>query len=110
MILLTMKMSVLSEKRKEFLQTVLAMTEPTRRLRGCRSYGVFQDVEHENVFSLIQEWDTQEDVNAHLRSDVFGALLGARSLLLEPPELRLERVMSCAGMEAVQAAREGGIG
>jgi quinol monooxygenase YgiN len=51
---------------------------------GCLSHHVFQDIEDENVFSLMDEWETREDLEYLLRSDRFGVLLGTKSLLTIP--------------------------
>ncbi|MCJ7538845.1 MAG: antibiotic biosynthesis monooxygenase, partial [Desulfobacterales bacterium] len=40
------------------MQTLLSMIEPTLQEKGCLSYQVFQDIDDENVFSLIKEWET----------------------------------------------------
>jgi phenylalanine-4-hydroxylase len=54
---------------------------------GCLSDHVFRDIEDENVFSLIDEWETREDLEYLLRPDRFGVLLGTKSLLTIPFEI-----------------------
>jgi quinol monooxygenase YgiN len=65
MIIAKIIMNALPKKRKEVLKTLLSMIAPIRQKRGCRSYQVFQDIEDENVFSLVQEWETREDLEYH---------------------------------------------
>ena len=107
MILVTVTMNVLPEKRKELLQTVHPLIVLIREERGCISCRLFKDDEDENSFALVEEWETQEDLDNHLRSDRFAVLLGAKSLLREPPETKINTVSYSAGMEAVGAARKG---
>ena len=106
-ILVTVTMNVLPEKRKELLQTVHPLIALIREERGCISCRLFKDDEAENSFALVEEWETQEDLDNHLRSDRFSVLLGAKSLLCEPPETKINTVSYSAGMEAVRAARKG---
>ena len=99
-------MNVLPEKRREFLQTILALTSPTQTYEGCMSCHYYQDVEDENLISLVEEWETQEELDNHLRSEHFSVLLGAMNLLSRPPEIKFNAVSYTAGSEALDAARE----
>ena len=38
-------MNVRAEKRKEVMQTLFSMIEPTRQENGCLGYHVFQNIE-----------------------------------------------------------------
>ncbi len=106
MIIVTMEMTALPEKQKEFLQTLQAISASTRKLKGCMNSKVFRDMENENALNLVEKWETQEDLDNHLRSDEFSALLGTDNLLSKPFEFKLNGVSYTAGMEAVKAARE----
>jgi quinol monooxygenase YgiN len=104
-IIVRITMNTLLEKRTEVLQTLLSMIEPTENERGCLSCHVFRDIEDENVFSLIDEWKTREDLDRHIRSERFSVLLGTKSLLCEPPQIEIHTVSHSEGMETVNAAR-----
>jgi quinol monooxygenase YgiN len=45
MIIVSITMTVRPEKRKEVMQTLLSMIEPTLQEKGCLSYQVFQDID-----------------------------------------------------------------
>ncbi|MCW9098430.1 MAG: antibiotic biosynthesis monooxygenase, partial [Ignavibacteriaceae bacterium] len=90
---------------KEVMQTLLSMIEPTLQERGCLSYQVFQDIEDENVFSLIKEWETREDLDHHMRSNRFGVLFGTKILLNEQQNIQIHTISHSEGMEAVHAIR-----
>ena len=105
MIIVGITMNVLLEKRTEVMQTLLSMIEPTENERGCLSCHVFRDIEDKNVFSLIQEWQTREDLDDHIRSDRFSVLLGTKSLLFEPPRIEIHTISHSEGREAIDAIR-----
>ena len=109
MILFRITMNVLPEKQKEFMQTLLSMIEPAGKEEGCLSYDVFCDMEDNHVFSLIEEWETREDLDHHIRSERFGVLLGTKSLLAKPLEMKIHTVSHSEGAEAVKALRGKGI-
>ena len=105
MIIVRITMNSLIEKRTEVKQTLLSMIEPTENGRGCLSCHVLRDVENKNVFSLIQKWETREDLDEHLKSDRFSVLLGTKSLLCERQQIEIHTVSYSEGMETVNAAR-----
>ena len=105
MIVSNTKISVKPENRKELLQTLISLIGGIRHMKGCVSYNLYQEVENENVFMLIEEWETQADLDNHLRSDRFGVLLGALNLLSDTPEFRFNTLAHAAGIEALKAFR-----
>ena len=105
MIIHTIKIKVLPDKRKELSQTIFAIIDSIRKEKGCVSYNFYQDRESENNLLLIGEWDMQEDLDNHLRSTTFSVLRGAMNLLSTPPEIKFNVVSYQAGTEALKAAR-----
>ncbi len=105
MIIFRITMTARPEKRKEVMQTLLSMIEPTLQEKGCLSYQVFQGIEDENVFSLIKEWKTRKDLDRHLRTDRFGVLLGTKILLIEQQNIQIHTISHSEGIESVHAAR-----
>jgi len=105
MIIVKIMMNALPEKRKEVLQTLLSMIAAIRQEKGCRSYQGFQDIEDESVFSLIGEWENLEDLEYHIRSERFGALLGSNILLNENQEIQIHTVSHTEGSEIVNAVK-----
>ncbi|MDP2645509.1 MAG: putative quinol monooxygenase [Desulfobacterales bacterium] len=106
MIIVRITMNVLPEKQLEVMQTLVSMIEPTGKEAGCMSYAVFCDLEDKGLFSLLEEWETREDLDYHLKSQRFGALLGTKALLCEPPKIQIHTVSRSEGMEAILAARD----
>jgi quinol monooxygenase YgiN len=99
-------MDVFPEKRKEVFQTLLSLIEPPGKEKGCLSYGIFRDIEDDNVFNLISEWETRQHLDRHMRSDRFRVLLGTKSLLAEPLKIQIYTVSDSEGIEAVNYARK----
>mgnify|MGYP000414535465 CR=1 FL=1 len=106
MIFVRITMNVLPEKQKELVQTLLSMIEPTRKETGCLGYAVFCDIEDKNRFILLEEWETREDLDHHIRSHRFGVLLGSNTLLCEPLKIQIDTVSQSEAMEAIDAARD----
>ena len=105
MVIVIIKMNALPEKCLELKQTLLALIEPIRKMKGCLSHNIFLDIENENILSLIEEWESRKDLDDHLRSDTFTVLMGTRYLLNRPPEITMSEVSHSSGWEAVEAVR-----
>jgi quinol monooxygenase YgiN len=104
-IIIRITMNALIEKRTEVMQTLLSMIDPTENERGCQSCQVFSGIEEKNVFSLIEEWESREDLVVHIKSDRFSVLLGTKSLLFEPPQIDIHTISHSEGKEAIDAIR-----
>ena len=105
MIIVKITMAARPEKRKEVMQTLLSMIEPTENERGCLSFHAFRDIEDKNVLSLIEEWETRDDLDDHIKSDRFSVLLGTKILLNEQQSIQFHTISHSEGIEAVHAAR-----
>lgn len=105
MIIIRTTMNVLPEKQKEVRQTLLSLTERPGEGSGCLSFGVFADIENENVFNLISEWKSRRHLDHYMRSERFSVLLGTTSLLCKPLNIRIFTVSAAKGMEEVKAVR-----
>ena len=105
MVIFRITMNVFLDKRTEVMQTLLSLIEPTENARGCRSCHIFRDIEEKNVFSLIEEWETRQDLEDHIKSTRFSVLLGTKSLLCEPPQIEIHTVSHSEGMETINATR-----
>ena len=105
MIVVRIIMQVIPEKKKELVQTILSMIEPMEKETGCISYSLFSNMEDKCHLNLLQEWRTRRYLDQYLVSDMFGFLLGTKSLLNEPHEINIYTIHQSEGMEAVFEAR-----
>ena len=105
MILIRVIFTALPEKRKELMQTLLSMLETKGKEKGCISYGIFSDIHKNTVFNLIEEWKTREDLNRYIGSERFSIILGTKSLLATPVEIKIHSVLNTDGNDAVYNLR-----
>jgi quinol monooxygenase YgiN len=99
MILIITSMNVLSAKRLELSQTIASLSGSIRMEKGCQRCDFSQSIEDENRLFLLEEWDTRDNLIAHLRSDHFRVLRGAMNLLKEPCERVSYTVSHLPGMK-----------
>lgn len=105
MVIVIIKLNAMPEKCLELKQSLMALIEPTRKEKGCLSHNIFQDIENDNDFSLIQMWQTRDDLDDYLRSDLFTVLIGTRYLLGRPAEISVNEVTLSSEWEDAEAVR-----
>jgi quinol monooxygenase YgiN len=98
----TLRMRVRPEKRDGFLKAVRVMLEPTRVEQGCTSFYFCQDIEDDNTFTLVEEWENSADFDKHIRRDSYKKLLALMELLTGPPEIKINKVSKIAGLEYIE--------
>ena len=101
MILVIIRMGVLSEKRLELSQTIASLIGSVRAEKGCLRCDFCQSMEDANELYLLEEWDTQENLIGHHKSDRFRILLGAMNLLKRPYEMMVHTVFHPEGTEGI---------
>ena len=107
MILVIIRMKVLAEKRKELSQTIALLIGSLRREKGCRRYDFCRSMEDENELCILEEWDTRENLNSHLKSERFRVLRGAMNLLREPYEMIFHDIIHPAEMDEKECGNAG---
>lgn len=105
MVMLTVSAAARPGKRHELLDTFRQIVEKTRPEKGCHECRLSQDIDHENLIYLEEEWQDRSRLDEYFRSDIFGALLGAVKLLGKAHDIRINDGSTAEGLEAVQSAR-----
>lgn len=105
MVLLTISVTAQSNKRNELLSALRLFTDKTDLEKGCQACRIYQDVDNGNLINLEETWVSRSELDAHFRSDIFSALLGAVKLLGETHEIRINTGSQTEGMAVVEMAR-----
>jgi quinol monooxygenase YgiN len=105
MIVVSLRVLVPPENRRELLQTIRSLLNPISNQTGCLGSHCYVEVGDNAAVCLIEEWETQTDMDNHMRSDIFAVLLGALNLLKGRSEIEFKVLSLQAGIETVDAAR-----
>ena len=106
MIMTTTRITVSSANRNELFQTILTLLAPVRSENGCLSSRFYLDSADSNSGLLVEEWETGEAWDNHLRSRDCAVLLGAVSVLCPPANVEFKLLSYVAGIEAITSARK----
>ena len=102
MMLSFVKLKALAATRKELRQTLESLAAQTRTERGCLDSSLYQRAGDDSDFLLIGAWESREALDDHLQSARFSVLMGAKSLLSRPPEVKIHTVTASAGLTPPQ--------
>ena len=99
MILLIIRMKVVPEKRMELSQTITSLSDSISMEEGCGRCDFCQSLEDENRLFVLEEWDTRENLMAHLKSKHFKVLRGSMNLLKDPYEITFHTLFHPPGVD-----------
>lgn len=91
------------KKREEILGVLSCLKGPAEATRGCRACRILQDAEDKNVLTYLVTWETQADLEEHLRSERFRRLLPYIEMSREPPEAAFSTIGQVRGIEFMVA-------
>lgn len=87
--------ATLPDKVEEVKTVLLRIIEPTRQEDGCIVYELLQNQEDPTDFTFVEEWESQELLNAHLRSvHIAEALLQLKGLIAAEPDIRIYQLLA----------------
>ena len=88
MAIVTFKLHGKPEKLIEINQSLQGIAAKVKKLDGCKNTKIYQDVEDKSIFFLVEEWQKQRQLDDHMKSSLFAALLGIKGLLIKEPEIK----------------------
>jgi quinol monooxygenase YgiN len=94
-----------SKKRKEALIILSSLIEQTKLEEGCVSCRLYRDVQEERALMLAETWASEKEMERHLSSDKFLAVLLVVEMASEFPEIRFDVISHSTGIETIEKAR-----
>jgi len=105
MIISTLRIVTVPQSRAKVVRTLAAQLGPTRVQPGCLRCDLYQDIENREAITLVEEWESQTDLDPRLRSEDYRAVLAAIELSQEPPVIHFDTVTRRTGLEIVASSR-----
>ena len=72
MLIRIVKLSFHPENVDAFLEIFENSKEKIQNRKGCRLLELYRDQKHPTIFFTYSYWDSEDDLNAYRKSDVFG--------------------------------------
>jgi quinol monooxygenase YgiN len=101
----TVKLLPPPDRRADVLEILRSIQGSVRTQPGCIAFDIYAEQGPESAVLLIERWETEGALEAHLRSEIYRSILGAIELSGECPEIRFEHVSASQGMELIERMR-----
>jgi quinol monooxygenase YgiN len=105
MIVCTIALTIAEKDRRKVISSLLPVVGSTRVQPGCHVCSMLTDVDDPSVLVLWEEWDTQENLDRHLRSSDYRLVIAAMELSQESPQINFNSVNVRCGIEVIEAVR-----
>jgi len=107
MTIVTLRIKVPRERRRDFMDSAQLIVEPTRIQPGCISCRLYQDSDEPGVVFLVEEWESRKELDRHINSDQYRIILSLMEASDQLPEIKLNTISKTEGLEAIEAVRSG---
>lgn len=98
MIVCTLRLLLSETDRRKVLASLQPLLGATRVQPGCRACTLLFDAEDPQRLVLWEEWDTQDQLDRHLRSEDYRLVIAAIDLSQEAPQMRFDTVATRGGL------------
>jgi len=105
MILSFVKINPLPGKQQAVLDILRTVIGATRLKSGCMDCAVYTDHGEVKWIFYLEQWQSREFLDKHIRSELYFRVLTAMELARESPEIYFHEVSNTRGLEYVEALR-----
>jgi len=101
----TIRMVIPLNRQSEALEILGSMTEQVQFEAGCISSRLYRGMEDEREIMVEELWESDVDLQRHLRSDRYRRLLLVMEMAEAPPEIRFDTISHTSGVDTIEKAR-----
>ena len=105
MIVGTLRIQPSAGRRRDVVDVLRSLQGPVLAQPGCAAFCIYEEQSPEGAIVLLERWESEETLQAHLRSEAYRRILGAIELSGAPPEICFDHVSASEGMDLVERSR-----
>lgn len=108
MILSTLKIFPLHDKRQEVLDTLRSVMGPVQALPGCLSCSLSEEVgSTAHAVLYIEQWRSMTELELYVKSSIYSIILEAMELSSKSPEVSFTEQGASWNLDLVERVRNG---
>ena len=96
------------KQRVELVEILRSVQDLTRPLPGCMGCWLSEQDYLHNHIRYTEQWESEEALNEHVRSDLYSRVLAAMELSKKAPEVRFYFSTEAKGFELIENIRRKG--
>lgn len=93
------------EQRRQMLGILRSVQGPTQAQPHCLECGFYEAANGEDAVLYLERWDSEPELQRHVRSDLYRRVLEAAELSRRSPEVHFHHVAATQGMEFIETLR-----
>jgi len=101
----TLKIVPLPDRRGDVIEILRYVQGPVLAEPGCTACHIYEESAADNAVVLVERWESEAALEAHLRSEAYRRILGAIEISGAAPEIRFDHVSRSEGLERIEHAR-----
>jgi quinol monooxygenase YgiN len=101
----TLRLFPSREQHRNVLGVLRSVQGPIQAKPHCLTCRIFEEDDGEEAVLYIERWDSEQELERHIRSDVYRRILAAVELSRLPPEVSFHFVKETRGMDLIEALR-----
>jgi len=105
MVVGTLRILPLPNRRVEVLEVLRCIQGPVLSQPGCAACEIYEEQSPERAIVLVERWESEAALEAHIRSEAYRRVLGALELSGGPPTICFDHVSASEGMELIERSR-----
>ena len=94
--------------RAEMLEILRSVQDLTYPSPGCKGSWLSEEEFSSSHIRLAEQWESEEALCAHIRSELYRRVLAAMELSKQPPEVHFYYCTETKGFEVIEAVRSKG--
>jgi quinol monooxygenase YgiN len=95
-----------ADKREALVRVGQTIAAASRTEAGCISYRMYEDIERENEFVFVEEWETNEALQQHFSTEHVAEFMRAiRATIIGPPDVKFHTIASTMDLADVTTGR-----
>ena len=102
MIIGTLRLLPPPDRRFQVMEILQSVQGLVLAHSGCAGCSILEEQGPEQAIVLMERWESDAALTAHIRSEAYRRILGACELSGAPPEFRFEEVSDTQGIERVE--------
>ena len=108
MIMSILKIEIAPENHPKVLETLRYVNGPIRVKPGFVSCRILKDLENSDSLTIVEEWESREDLERHIRSEDYRATLALMDMSSKPPEIRFHSITPLGDFDLISNLRGNG--
>ena len=92
-------------QRAELIEILRSVQDLTRPLHGCSACWLSENDFLHNDVRYLEQWESQQELYDHIRSNIYRRVLAAMELSKKPPEVRFYFSSENKGFELIESLR-----